>query len=356
MRAGPPHSRPKKSGRLSPPRPGHSGEMACHKVDKRAAKGGGRDGQPSGMALLITLLVMLILAVLVNRFAFATRVHLAAAANLRDQLQAECLALSGVELALALLEEDDTPEVDHIGEPWALVREVSGEELGLAEGAFAVMVQDESAKIDINRLVKEDGSTTDEFIHRQLDRLLDIFGIPSDQRDALLDCLEDWLDEDDLQKLNGAETAYYQGLENPYVPRNGPLRSLGELILVKGWREIFDARLNEGPALLDFLTTGPTEGTINVNTASPLVLMTLSQEIDESAAEQVVTLREEAPLTGPQLLPPAFRKKGVQSHIRYNSNLFIVQAEGVFRRSVSRAVVLVKREEEEVTVLRRMIE
>ncbi len=334
--------------------------MACHEVDRRAQKGEGRrwggNGQPSGMALLITLLVMLILAVLVNRFAFATRVHLAAAANLRDQLQAECLALSGVELALALLEEDDTPEVDHIGEPWALPRGISGEELGLPEGALAVTVQDESAKIDINRLVKEDGSTTDEFVHRQLDRLLDIFGIPSDQRDALLDCLEDWLDEDDLQKLNGAEAAYYQGLDNPYVPRNGPLRSLGELVLVKGWREAIDARLNEGPALLDFLTTGPTEGTVNVNTAPPLVLMTLSPEIDESAADQVVSLREEAPLTGPQLLPLAFRKKGVQSHIRYNSNLFMVRAEGQFRRSVSRAVVLVKRDEEEVTVLRRMME
>lgn len=360
MKGRPPCSKSAERGRPCPPRGEHQGEKARNEAEEPSAKNDdlatGHSGRSSGMALLITLLVMLILAVLVNRFAFATRVHLAAAANLRDQFQAECLALSGVELAMALLEEDDTPEVDHVGEPWALLREVSGEVLGLAEGAFAVMVQDESAKIDINRLVKEDGSTTDEFIHRQLDRLLDIFGIPSDQRDALLDCLEDWLDDDDLQKLNGAEAAYYQGLENPYLPRNGPLRSLGELILVKGWREVIDARLNEGPALLDLLTTGPTEGTINVNTASPLVLMTLSAEIDESAAEQVVTLREEAPLTGPQLLPPAFRKKAVQSHIRYNSNLFLVRAEGLFRRSVSRAVVLVKREEEEVTVLRRIIE
>lgn len=316
----------------------------------------GRKGEPSGMALLITLLIMLILAVLVNRFAFATRVHIAAAVNSRDQFQAECLALSGVELALALLEEDDTPEVDHLAEPWALSRELSGEELGLPDAALAVRVEDESAKIDINRVVKEDGSTTDEFVHRQLDRLLEIFGISSDQRDALLDCLEDWLDEDDLQKLNGAETAFYQGLDNPYVARNGPLRSTGELVLVKGWKEVLDVRLDDGRTILDFLTTGPTDGTINVNTASPLVLMTLATEIDESSAEQVVTLREEAPLTGPQLLPPAFRKKGVQSHIRFNSNLFSVQAEGLFRRAASRVVVLAKREEDRVEVLRRRVD
>ncbi len=318
---------------------------------------GDRAADSSGMALLVTLFMVVILAVLVHRFTFTTRVHLASAGNVRDQLQAECLAISGVEAALYLLEQDDTPDVDHAGEPWALLRQSAEiESLQGMEGAFAVQVTDESDKIDVNRLVREDGSTTDEFIHRQLDRLLEIFGVPSDQRDAMLDCLEDWLDRDDLNKLNGAENAYYERLDRPYSARNGPLRTLGEINLVKGWGEILEARLKDGSVLADFLTVSPTDGRINVNTASAVVLQTLSPEIDEALASQVISLRQETPLAGPQLLPDPFRKRGVASRIRFNSGLFSIRSEGLYRRAVARADVLVKRETDQLRVIGRRVQ
>ena len=99
--------------------------------------------QDSGMALLVCLMVILLLAVLVHRFTFTSRVQLAAAANLRDQFQAECLAVSGLETALAVLAMDDTPEVDHLGEPWA--RFGGSQDLAAvenAEGGFLVRIQD----------------------------------------------------------------------------------------------------------------------------------------------------------------------------------------------------------------------
>ncbi|MEJ5378220.1 MAG: type II secretion system minor pseudopilin GspK [bacterium] len=311
----------------------------------------------SGMALVVSLMIILLLAVLVHRFTFTSRVQVAAAANLRDQFQAECMALSGLEAAMAVLAMDDTEEVDHLGEPWALFR--GSPELSLPEteeGGFLVWIQDENSKINLNRIVGKDGTTTDMFIRRQLDRLLSFFGVPSDMRDSLLDCLEDWIDSDDLQKLNGAEDQYYMSLERPYHAANRPLRTVGELYLVKGWQEVLEVKLESGVKITDLLTVNPTGGRINVNTASALVLQSLSPEIDDSTALQVIALREEAPLAGPQLLPPPFRRGGVSTHIQFSGSLFLIQSQGLFRRAVSNAQMVVARGVQQWKVLARRIE
>ena len=59
--------------------------------------------------------------------------------------------------------------------------------------------------------------------------------IPSTEWDTMIDCLEDWIDENDLHGLNGAESddPFYQ--ERGYPVKNGPLDSVEELLLVKGW-------------------------------------------------------------------------------------------------------------------------
>lgn len=52
---------------------------------------------------------------------------------------------------------------------------------------------------------------------------------------ALAAALLDFLDEDDLPRPEGAEQDYYNGLPRPYIIRNGPLASLDELLLVRGF-------------------------------------------------------------------------------------------------------------------------
>lgn len=51
----------------------------------------------------------------------------------------------------------------------------------------------------------------------------------------LVACLLDWLDEDDETRTGGAEADYYSTLSPAYRPKNGPLDSLEELLLIKGW-------------------------------------------------------------------------------------------------------------------------
>jgi general secretion pathway protein K len=296
------------------------------------------------MALLITLLVMVILAVLVHRFTFATRVHLTAAANLKDQLQAECLARSGVEAAVTLLQQDEEPDMDHLGEVWARFR---GSEdlpfLEIPEGAFSVAIQDETAKVNLNFLIHPDGSV-DEFIYDQVVRLLGLFNLTPERMDALLD----WLDPDDDRRADGAENTDYQALDKPYPCRNGPLRTIGELQLVLGWEDIWNVRMDDGTRLVDCLTVGDTKGLININTASNVVLQSLDDEIDAYVAEEIIAFRDETPLEGEEsfrlvsgVTDPVYQR--VQGHIAVNSSLLSIHSRGEFRRATYSIHVLVSK-------------
>lgn len=54
---------------------------------------------------------------------------------------------------------------------------------------------------------------------------------------ALVAALLDFIDEDDVPRPEGAEQDYYSGLPRPYKIRNGPLASLDELLLVRGFTD-----------------------------------------------------------------------------------------------------------------------
>ncbi len=55
----------------------------------------------------------------------------------------------------------------------------------------------------------------------------------AEDADSVCDSILDWLDKDDLVRLEGAEAAYYEDLELGYGPANGPFKTLTELLLVK---------------------------------------------------------------------------------------------------------------------------
>jgi type II secretory pathway component PulK len=60
--------------------------------------------------------------------------------------------------------------------------------------------------------------------------LMALPGMTIDIADAILD----WLDEDDEARPNGAELEFYTTLPTPYAPKNGPIDSVEELLLVRG--------------------------------------------------------------------------------------------------------------------------
>lgn len=53
--------------------------------------------------------------------------------------------------------------------------------------------------------------------------------VPDERITRITDCIEDWIDSDDLTSLNGAEKAYYKLNSITNAPRNNPIQSISEL-------------------------------------------------------------------------------------------------------------------------------
>jgi type II secretory pathway component PulK len=93
-------------------------------------------------------------------------------------------------------------------------------------GGVRFGLEDESTKLNLNTLIAADKIM--EGAGQQL--LMSLPGMTEDIADAILD----WLDEDDEPRELGAEIDEYATLDPPYAPKNGPLQSVEELLLVRG--------------------------------------------------------------------------------------------------------------------------
>jgi hypothetical protein len=174
------------------------------------------------------------------------------------QLQASNLAESGVEYAKAVLMQD--PEtIRQSGGLYANPQSFQGvlvndDPLATYRGRFTIVAPDlstdgycsgiryglenESTRLNLNTVLLADA--TGEGSARAL--LMALPGMTESIADAILD----WIDQDDDVRQLGAERDYYSGLPRPYAPRNGPLGSIEELLLVREMTPalLFGADLN----------------------------------------------------------------------------------------------------------------
>ena len=96
-----------------------------------------------------------------------------------------------------------------------------------------VFISDEGAKININKITNE---TRTSFV-----KVLTAYKLEELTAEIITDSILDWLDEDELHHVNGAEKQYYDTLPEPYEPKNGPFETIEELTLVRGITpEIFE--------------------------------------------------------------------------------------------------------------------
>lgn len=112
----------------------------------------------------------------------------------------------------------------------------------------------------------------------RLTRLLLHCGAQEGQTDALLDALEDYIDKDNLKRLNGAEAMEYSaaGLA---PPRNGPLLAEQEIWKVFGWARL-QSVWEDKHCFEDVTIRG--DSRLNMGTATAAVL-----ESEGLSAEQV---------------------------------------------------------------------
>jgi len=128
----------------------------------------------------------------------------------------------------------------------------------------------------------------------RLFRFLDAMGVPADQRSHLIDTLRDYIDEDDLRRLNGAESSEYRKLGLP-PPTNLPLLSPLELKNVLGWRDMAPLWQNK-ITVANLTTIGKVFGT-NPNTAPWQVLVSLPG-VTPGIAQAIIIRRQLEPDIG----------------------------------------------------------
>ncbi len=255
-----------------------------------------------GSALILVLWVLGLLSMLVMSFAFESHLEGKVVSFARRRRRAESLALSGMEIARMLLdkqrsvsgsEAEDTRQDDRWYQPALSLRRgraVVGLLEPVDEGVIRLDITPEPGLRNVNKLRDEDW-----------ERIFTVTGVPEEFWPELIDSYFDWIDPDSMPRRDGGETSdYYAGLDPPYAARNGPLDTVRELLLVKGFKEaiLSGGVLNpEAPVeqqitvsgIQDLLTTYG-DGKVNVNVAGERVLMTLPG-IDDLGAKAIIEER-----------------------------------------------------------------
>ncbi len=304
-----------------------------------------------GVALIITILMIAIIVVLTLQFNSSMRHELYGAVSSRDNILLGYIAKSGYNLAITILKEDD-PASDSFQDDWALLEEGSALSEGLFDGGrFQVKITDLSGRIQINSLIKQDG-TYNEDQKGIILRLLtsEPFELEAEDAEDLIDNIKDWIDPDDEPTRFGAEESFYQSLDSPYPCVNSRLRSINEMLYIRGITRNLLYGTKDAPGLKEFLTVfGDPGGKININTADRNILMAISEEMDGDMADEIIAYRkdEDNDLTNPlwykdalgtneEIIKPAF--------ISIKSSFFEILSTGVKDTAVKELKAVVKRE------------
>lgn len=171
----------------------------------------------------------------------------------------------------------DSPDEDHLGEEWA----TDLPPLPVEGGTIAGRLEDLQGRFNLNNLVGTNGRE-DPIAVAQFERLLALVGLDP----VLAGAVVDWIDADaELRFPDGGEDAAYADTNPQYRTANALLTSPSELMAING----FDRTAYR--ALAPYVTALPPGTPINVNTASPIVLQSLSETIDSAIVEQLVEER-----------------------------------------------------------------
>lgn len=232
-----------------------------------------------GVAILVAMLVVTIGTVIaVNLMWEATLdIRRAESALAADQ---GLLFMQGAEAwAADILRQDqvDSPESDNLSEIWA----IELPPLPVDGGTISGRLEDLHGRFNLNNLLDNNGRE-DEISRRQFERLLMLLDLDP----TLAGAVVDWLDPDtEMRFPDGGEDAAYADTDPQYRTANTMITSPSELMAVLRFDKETYARL------APYVTVLPTGTKLNVNTASDVVLASLSDDIDLSTAAALVEER-----------------------------------------------------------------
>jgi general secretion pathway protein K len=251
------------------------------------------DRKVEAFALVSVLVLVSVLSLVALEFSQRSVLHLRTTMNYAQSKKASSYAFGGYQAALSLL-MNDTNDYDGPGDVW--FGDLPAVPFG--SGIVSVRIEDEQARFNVTKLVTEFGFE-DKRRATMLSRLFEELAVEP----RLVDGLVDWQDSDDLSLPDGAEAAYYASRTPPSAPRNKPMLSAGEILVVRDFdRDLFflpPARRSvtalEGLSALSEYVTVYGDGKLNINTAPVPVMQCLSADMDRSIAEDIAKRREKEP-------------------------------------------------------------
>ncbi len=213
----------------------------------------------SGAALMLSLWALFVLSAMIISWALNINARLVNNGRDARALEAEAMACSGSEIALH-------PAVN--ASSAALHGRISPTQ------SYDARITGEGGRLNINWVVAGENPQRLELLRR----FLEVKGIDLNEREHMIDTLLDWVDADNLVRLNGAEE------EPNYHPMNTLFARLDDLKRVRGWEE-FTSR-PDWDAELTVNSTGP----IDLLWASRDLLLSLPG-VNEQLVDQFLKLR-----------------------------------------------------------------
>jgi len=169
---------------------------------------------PRALALVTVLWVVMILTAMVAVIAKTSRLDTRITIAGTEQVAGKWACRAALETAIALLNEDPHTS-DGIVDLWTLNPQWC-ELVELPGCIFNIQFVDEAGKLNINTVTKEQ-----------------LLWLPY-MTEEIADAIIDWRDENDTPEPYGTEGDYYLNMPIPYLIRNGPYRTIRELLLVEG--------------------------------------------------------------------------------------------------------------------------
>jgi len=290
-----------------------------------------------GVALITAVLVVAIAAVIATSMMSRQNFDTQRTANIihRDQAMAYALGAeywAGVELG----RDAQQNSYDHLRENWAYDLPPLPIDGGYVNG----QLQDLQGRFNLN-------SVLDPLQAERFARLCQALNVEPD----FIPALQDWIDDDTEVRENGAEDESYTVMDPPYRTANRPLADASELLLVRG------VSVQDYNTLALYVSALPGAGAINVNTASPLLLQSLTRDVTPPDVERLIAIRAEKPyeIIDNFVADEAFAGKEIsEEYLTVSSQYFLLTADVMLGNApLTLQSVLYRTPEGKITVVTR---
>jgi general secretion pathway protein K len=307
----------------------------------------------SGVALITAILIAALVSVVAVAMATRQTLDIRRTGNMLEVDQAYMYALGMEELAAQVLVKDkkDTGDVDSLLEDWAIPLPPTIVEGGSVAGS----VEDMQGRFNLNNLV--DGSNKVDLAQvKAFQTVLAEVSAANEEIQIspfMANRVADWIDADLDTSADGAEDLEYLNADIPYRAANQFMASPSEL------GAMLDMSPEDLSLLIPLVSTLPIPTTVNINTASETVLLSLHKDMTKSIAGELIGLREENAFEN----KADFGKKLLDDYqITVDNKLFDVKSE-YFLVSVSATIgrtqlnmfSLLERRNDKVATIRRSI-